>query len=796
MVVTPDNRTGYILGGRPGYGRSTRPRHPRCGHPGPGAVARPAITPDGGTLLASAGSDAVTPIATTTEPARHADRRERADRPRDRPGRPDGIRAHRGQHPHADRSDHERPRTPIALAHARRAVEITPDGTLAVVSETEARCRLCPGDRSRERDARAAGVDVRAAGGRCRDRGGWEHRVRGRRISGLHQRPVRPATIDGGSTPSRSRRACPGAQVRRRQSRLRHRPNSRSPAPPGDLFGVVSQCHAPQVRVPVRVPRAPVGSGSQEHSCSVPATPTKMRTTRRRWCSPRARRPRSPSRPGRRTGRPPSTPVASNNDGGSITNYAWDFGDGPDRQHGARPAPSHTFTAPWDLHGEAHDHERGWLREPPSSTPARAQHATDHRPRPRSRTVTVIAPGAPAATGTLRLQARTLRLRGEVGQRGAALPEQRPVPGHAQAHGREAHLCDRDLQPESQPARSQAVDRPPRMPLESQRAADQHVEHRPEDVRGDRPGEAMTRRALLTLLLVLALPVPAHAGTAYVTVGSFRTIAIDTASGRRGAPIDGGGSMVVTPDNKTVYILDWKGLRPLDIASNTLGAAIPLPAGSSSIAITPDGGTLLVANAPREHRDADRDRDEPARHADRCQRRGGPRDRAGRPDRVRRDPRQHAHPDRSHDEHGAGPDRAGACGRGDRHHTGRDPRGAQRVRGQSGLRAGRGSGERRRRDARAGRRRSDGRRHRDRAGRPHRLRRRRRDPRPRPRSAPSRSSTPACTRSSIATPDRRPEAGSPPHTAAASPSWPSAPTAATSTRSSRARSEDFARSGS
>ena len=64
----------------------------------------------------------------------------------------------------------------------------------------------------------------------------------------------------------------------------------------------------------------------------------------------------------------------------------------------------------------------------------------------------------------------------------------------------------------------------------------------------------MTRRALLTVLVLLALPASAHAATAWVTVGSFRPMSIDPATGRRSEPIDVGGSMLVTPDNKTVYV--------------------------------------------------------------------------------------------------------------------------------------------------------------------------------------------------------------------------------------------------
>ena len=107
----------------------------------------------------------------------------------------------------------------------------------------------------------------------------------------------------------------------------------------------------------------------------------------------------------------------------------------------------------------------------------------------------------------------------------------------------------------------------------------------------------MTRRALLSWWrLLLALPVPASASTAYISLANDQVISIDAASGRRGEPVGARGEMVVTPDNKTVYVLGSSGVRPLDTASNTMGAAIPVPGGRARSPSLRTARSLLVTS--------------------------------------------------------------------------------------------------------------------------------------------------------------------------------------------------------
>ena len=67
--------------------------------------------------------------------------------------------------------------------------------------------------------------------------------------------------------------------------------------------------------------------------------------------------------------------------------------------------------------------------------------------------------------------------------------------------------------------------------------------------------------------------------------------AVGNVTGTMGALV-----LSVTQDNKTVYVHGSYvkalpiGVWPLDTATNTVGAMIPLPAGSNSMAITTDGG--------------------------------------------------------------------------------------------------------------------------------------------------------------------------------------------------------------
>ena len=54
--------------------------------------------------------------------------------------------------------------------------------------------------------------------------------------------------------------------------------------------------------------------------------------------------------------------------------------------------------------------------------------------------------------------------------------------------------------------------------------------------------------------------------------------------------------MVVTPNGRTLYVLNSGGdtVTPIRVATNTAGAPIPVPHQPFTLAITPDGKTLYV----------------------------------------------------------------------------------------------------------------------------------------------------------------------------------------------------------
>ena len=85
------------------------------------------------------------------------------------------------------------------------------------------------------------------------------------------------------------------------------------------------------------------------------------------------------------------------------------------------------------------------------------------------------------------------------------------------------------------------------------------------------------------------------------TSNRTRVTPIDLATNTAGAAIPVGSSpspVAITPDGKTVYVGNaFDGtVTPIDVATNTAGPAIPVGPGPSGIAITPDGGTAYVVD--------------------------------------------------------------------------------------------------------------------------------------------------------------------------------------------------------
>jgi YVTN family beta-propeller protein len=120
------------------------------------------------------------------------------------------------------------------------------------------------------------------------------------------------------------------------------------------------------------------------------------------------------------------------------------------------------------------------------------------------------------------------------------------------------------------------------------------------------------RLAPLILLLVAVL-LPALAGTAataasaapntaYVTnAGSESVTPIDLATNTPGAAIKVGKlplGIAITPDGKTAYVVNVgsESVTPIDLATNTPGEEIKVGVNPKGIAITPDGKTAYVVN--------------------------------------------------------------------------------------------------------------------------------------------------------------------------------------------------------
>jgi YVTN family beta-propeller protein len=81
--------------------------------------------------------------------------------------------------------------------------------------------------------------------------------------------------------------------------------------------------------------------------------------------------------------------------------------------------------------------------------------------------------------------------------------------------------------------------------------------------------------------------------------GSGTVTPIDIATHTAGAPIPVGGyleGIVITPDSKTAYVLNGSSVTPIDTATDTAGKLIPVGPDADAIAITPDGKTIYVTN--------------------------------------------------------------------------------------------------------------------------------------------------------------------------------------------------------
>jgi DNA-binding beta-propeller fold protein YncE len=94
------------------------------------------------------------------------------------------------------------------------------------------------------------------------------------------------------------------------------------------------------------------------------------------------------------------------------------------------------------------------------------------------------------------------------------------------------------------------------------------------------------------------------ADTAYFGLTRGGVIAVDTVSGRERSPVAGLDAIrdiAITPDGRTVYVIDfgsegWTQVTPIDTAANTPEAAIAVGEGASGLAVSPGGRTVLVTS--------------------------------------------------------------------------------------------------------------------------------------------------------------------------------------------------------
>jgi YVTN family beta-propeller protein len=89
-------------------------------------------------------------------------------------------------------------------------------------------------------------------------------------------------------------------------------------------------------------------------------------------------------------------------------------------------------------------------------------------------------------------------------------------------------------------------------------------------------------------------------------------VPVNTTTFRKGRPVPAGlvpGTLLVTPNGRTLYAADWLigQVTPIDTATNTAGKNIKVGVTPGPIVIAPDGKTLyvlcagnVVAGAPQE----------------------------------------------------------------------------------------------------------------------------------------------------------------------------------------------------
>ena len=110
------------------------------------------------------------------------------------------------------------------------------------------------------------------------------------------------------------------------------------------------------------------------------------------------------------------------------------------------------------------------------------------------------------------------------------------------------------------------------------------------------------RLAGLLALAVLALPHPAAAGEALVTVqGANAVEVVDLDAGKvvQSIPVTGSpAGIALSPDRATAYVTrpDLPGLAVIDARARTVTATLPLPGGPLGIGVDPKAGTVYVAD--------------------------------------------------------------------------------------------------------------------------------------------------------------------------------------------------------
>ena len=120
-----------------------------------------------------------------------------------------------------------------------------------------------------------------------------------------------------------------------------------------------------------------------------------------------------------------------------------------------------------------------------------------------------------------------------------------------------------------------------------------------------------------TATLTAGTPIPIDAprgiaitpdgSTAWVTGGSADNMLypVDLATDKVGTPVEvdpsgSAASVAISPDGSTAYVASqFTGLIPVDLATETVGAAITLPNPPSEVNISPDGDTAYVSEGSR-----------------------------------------------------------------------------------------------------------------------------------------------------------------------------------------------------